>query len=489
MTRHRLLRRSPLAAAVLAAALAPRLRRGSELPPAGGARAPEPSRRRGHGRRGVPRGRALVAGLRRSRAPASHQRVDRLQLRPARGLRAGGRGPGAGGGREVLPLPADRLLGRLHGPAGLAELRPRAGGRRRQDLPELQPGLQPLLGDRPLRADPAGEGIGVRPVPRQRAGPTRRPHDGRGRRGVLVLPASRARPGARDRPTHLEAQRRNRELLLEPAARAGSPTGSRSTRPRPTAPSRPPPSPTSSGRSPSPRTRSACSSAVSRDRSTAGAALTEQHFPPSVPAGIPATLLERRPDVAQAEDFLVSANADVGAAKALFFPDDQPDRAPGRREPRPFERREGGRRRVVAGSRHLPAHLPGRADQAELRGGEGALRPGHGAIPEGGAQRLPRGGRLAGHDREAAERADRAGEGRRRPARRVQARPLALRHRAFELPRDPDRGPIALPAGAAGGPDAGGRVRGPGPALPGPGRGLAAGGRRHHARPASGPTP
>jgi multidrug efflux system outer membrane protein len=51
-----------------------------------------------------------------------------------------------------------------------------------------------------------------------------------------------------------------------------------------------------------------------------GSALTEQHFPPSVPAGIPATLLERRPDVAQAEDFLVSANADVGAAKALFFP-------------------------------------------------------------------------------------------------------------------------------------------------------------------------
>jgi multidrug efflux system outer membrane protein len=51
-----------------------------------------------------------------------------------------------------------------------------------------------------------------------------------------------------------------------------------------------------------------------------GNVLTEQHFPPTVPAGIPATLLERRPDVAQAEDFLVSANANVGAAKALFFP-------------------------------------------------------------------------------------------------------------------------------------------------------------------------
>jgi len=51
-----------------------------------------------------------------------------------------------------------------------------------------------------------------------------------------------------------------------------------------------------------------------------GAALNDQHFPPAVPAGLPATLLERRPDVVQAEDFLVSSNADVGAAKALFFP-------------------------------------------------------------------------------------------------------------------------------------------------------------------------
>ena len=51
-----------------------------------------------------------------------------------------------------------------------------------------------------------------------------------------------------------------------------------------------------------------------------GGVLTEQRIPPSVPAGIPAELLQRRPDVAQAEDFLMSANADVGAAKALFFP-------------------------------------------------------------------------------------------------------------------------------------------------------------------------
>ena len=51
-----------------------------------------------------------------------------------------------------------------------------------------------------------------------------------------------------------------------------------------------------------------------------GVALTDQHVPPQVPAGLPVALLERRPDVVQAEQLLVAANADVGAAKALFFP-------------------------------------------------------------------------------------------------------------------------------------------------------------------------
>ena len=51
-----------------------------------------------------------------------------------------------------------------------------------------------------------------------------------------------------------------------------------------------------------------------------GAALTDQYYPPSIPAGIPAALLERRPDVKGAEDLLLATNADIGAAKALFFP-------------------------------------------------------------------------------------------------------------------------------------------------------------------------
>ena len=51
-----------------------------------------------------------------------------------------------------------------------------------------------------------------------------------------------------------------------------------------------------------------------------GTVLTEQYYPPSIPAGIPSALLERRPDIKGAEDLLVAANADIGAAKALFFP-------------------------------------------------------------------------------------------------------------------------------------------------------------------------
>ncbi len=42
--------------------------------------------------------------------------------------------------------------------------------------------------------------------------------------------------------------------------------------------------------------------------------------PPSVPAGLPSALLERRPDVRQAEQQLVAANARIGAARAEYFP-------------------------------------------------------------------------------------------------------------------------------------------------------------------------
>lgn len=41
---------------------------------------------------------------------------------------------------------------------------------------------------------------------------------------------------------------------------------------------------------------------------------------PAIPAGLPAELLERRPDILQAEQNVVAANAGIGAAKALYFP-------------------------------------------------------------------------------------------------------------------------------------------------------------------------
>jgi len=51
-----------------------------------------------------------------------------------------------------------------------------------------------------------------------------------------------------------------------------------------------------------------------------GSALAEQYDPPEVPTGLPSQLLERRPDLREAEENLIAANASVGIAKANFFP-------------------------------------------------------------------------------------------------------------------------------------------------------------------------
>jgi outer membrane protein, multidrug efflux system len=51
-----------------------------------------------------------------------------------------------------------------------------------------------------------------------------------------------------------------------------------------------------------------------------GLPLVQQSLPPEVPPGLPSSIIERRPDIREAEQVLIASNAEIGVAKAQFFP-------------------------------------------------------------------------------------------------------------------------------------------------------------------------
>ena len=168
-------------------------------------------------------------------------------------------------------------------------------------------------------------------------------------------------------------------------------------------------------------------------------------LPPDVPPGLPSTLLERRPDIRQAEQLLVAANANVGVAKAEFFPRLSLTGLFGNVSPELgdlfSQRQDLEHRRGPAGS-----PLPGRPDQAQPRGRHRAVGAGQDPIRSRRRERLRRGlERARGPDEARGDgEAAGAGGGRAPGGRAPRQHPLRL-------------GPLGLLRGA----------RGPAAALPG----------------------
>ncbi|MGN5480040.1 hypothetical protein ACTMU2_34080 [Cupriavidus basilensis] len=98
-------------------------------------------------------------------------------------------------------------------------------------------------------------------------------------------------------------------------------------------------------------------------------------------ADLPASLLSRRPDVLQAEQAAVAANAQLGAAQALYLPAVNLERAV--RRNRLVTGGVVGQRVAGVGVRGRadPAHLPGRRDPWPGADGVRAAHRGHAGLP------------------------------------------------------------------------------------------------------------
>ena len=281
------------------------------------------------------------------------------------------------------------------------------------------------MGARHLGPHPPLERGGARHAARHGGRAARRLADACQRPGPGVLRAPRARRAAAGRaeqhagvPGHVRplprSLQRGRRLEARDVARA------RRARQRPGRRSR------SSRATSSPRkTRSASCSAGRRARFRAAQPMYEQPVAPTVPAGLPSALLERRPDLRQAEQQLVAANARIGVAKAEFFPKLSLTALFGAASPE-LSALTGGSATVWAVAGHAQrAALQRRPHAGNYKRVHRAMGAGAAPVRAGGPGRAPRGLGLSHRARQAERRRDGTGHrgegarGRRRCTRRI----------------------------------------------------------------------
>ena len=127
------------------------------------------------------------------------------------------------------------------------------------------------------------------------------------------------------------------------------------------------------------------------------AASTAADFVAELEEGIPSDVLVRRPDVLAAEHQLIAANAQIGAARAAFFPSITLTGTFGTASPQLSGLFKGGSKRLdLLPADQLCRSSPGGANLANLQATKLDARYGGRAVREGDPERLPRGRRCAG---------------------------------------------------------------------------------------------
>ncbi len=107
-----------------------------------------------------------------------------------------------------------------------------------------------------------------------------------------------------------------------------------------------------------------------------GLNLVSQPVVPDIPEGLPSDLLKRRPDIRQAEENLVAANANVGVAKAAFFPQFSITGTLGTQSLSLSNFLSGPSLFWAVGRKRTAAHLPGWPYSQQLQVGVGTARSG-----------------------------------------------------------------------------------------------------------------